>query len=147
MSTSTDTPMQIHQGRNVRFFRERRGLKQDALADLLGEGWSQKKISVIESKETIDPALLEELASALNVSADTIKNFDEEKAIYFIQNNYEGANPNSSNVYGSHYNHCTINPLERYFEAVDKNEKLYEALLQAEREKNALLERLLNERR
>ncbi|MGN6437566.1 MAG: hypothetical protein ACTHMM_13585 [Agriterribacter sp.] len=38
----------IHEGRNVKRFREMRGLKQEALADMLGDDWSQKKISQLE---------------------------------------------------------------------------------------------------
>jgi hypothetical protein len=34
--------------------------------------------------------------------------------------------------------------LEKFIEQVEKNEKLYEALLQSEREKVALLEKILN---
>ena len=33
----------IHQGRNVKRFREMFGMKQDALADILGHDWNQKK--------------------------------------------------------------------------------------------------------
>lgn len=140
---TTDMPKTIHQGRNVKRFREMMGLKQEALADLLGEDWSQKKVSYLETRETIEPDLLEALATALKVPSEAIKNFDEEKAIYNIQNNYD----NSTN----HQNYQpTFNPLDKYIEAVDeirklyeKNEKLYEALLKSEREKVALLEKML----
>lgn len=43
-----DTAMQnkkIHQGRNIKRFREMLGIKQEALAFELGEDWNQKKIS------------------------------------------------------------------------------------------------------
>jgi DNA-binding XRE family transcriptional regulator len=33
----------IHQGRNIKRFREMLGIKQEALAHELGEDWSQKK--------------------------------------------------------------------------------------------------------
>lgn len=125
------------------------GLKQEALADKLGGDWTQKKISHLETREKIEPELLEELALALKVPAESIKNFDEETAIYNIQNNYEGANPNNSNGLnvGPHYHQCTFNPLDKYVEAIEKNEKLYEALLKSEREKIALLEKALNEKK
>lgn len=112
------------------------GLKQEALAEKLGGDWTQKKISNIETREAIVPELLEELASALKVSPEAIKNFDEEKAIYNIQNNYGSAHPSINFPY-----QCTFNPLDKYVETVEKNEKLYEALLKSEREKIALLER------
>jgi hypothetical protein len=33
----------IHEGRNIKRFREMMGIKQDALAAELGDDWSQKK--------------------------------------------------------------------------------------------------------
>ena len=53
----------------------------------------------------------------------------------------DNANPNYS-----FNNYCTFNPLEKYVETVEKNEKLYEALLKSEREKIALLEKILGEK-
>lgn len=138
---TTETPKTIHQGRNVKRFREMMGLKQEALADKLGGDWTQKKISSIETKEVIDARLIDQLAEALKVPAEAIKSFDEEKAIYNIQNNYEGSNPNATNV--GPFQLCTINPIDKWMEALAKNEKLYEALLKSEREKVAMLEKLL----
>ncbi len=70
------------------------GIKQEALASELGDDWNQKKISLLEQKETIEPDLLEQVAKALKVPVEAIKNFDEEKAIFNIQNNYYNATHN-----------------------------------------------------
>jgi len=86
---ATDKPKNIHQGSNVKRFREMLGLKQEALAIALGEEWSQKRISLLESKEVIDDEILSQVAEILKVPVEAIKNFDEEKAIFNIQNNYE----------------------------------------------------------
>ena len=43
----------IHQGRNVKRFREMLGIKQERLALELGEDWNQRKISLLEQKEVI----------------------------------------------------------------------------------------------
>lgn len=149
MTPTTDMHKNIHHGRNVKRFREMIGLKQEALADQLGGDWTQKKISYLEAKEVIEPELLDDLAKALKVPAEAIRNFDEEKAIYNIQNNYEGSNNQGSNNGINNYQ-CNFNPLDKYVEAVEenkklheKNEKLYEALLKSEREKIGLLERLM----
>jgi transcriptional regulator with XRE-family HTH domain len=140
MSTTTDTPKNIHQGRNVKRFREMLGLKQEALALELGDDWSQKRVSLLEAKETLEPELLSQVAKALKVPEEAIKNFDEEKAIYNIQNNYEGANsgPGSLGQY-LNYNNCTFNPIEKWLEVIEENKKLYERLLASEREKVELL--------
>jgi transcriptional regulator with XRE-family HTH domain len=138
----------IHHGRNVKRFREMLGLKQDALAYMLGDDWNQQKISLLEQKEIIDDPLLEQVAVQLKVPAEAIKNFDEEAAVYNIQNNYEGSNAGAIGVSGGTQNYdCTFNPLEKYIQAVEENKKLYERLLQAEKEKNTLLQSLLNNRK
>jgi transcriptional regulator with XRE-family HTH domain len=79
-------PKTIHHGRNVKRIREILGVKQEALAVSLGEDWNQRKISVLEDKEVIEQALLEQLAEALKVPVDAIKNFSEEAAISIIAN-------------------------------------------------------------
>ena len=89
---NTDMPKKIHEGRNVKRFREMLGIKQEALAAELGEDWTQSKISLLEAKETIEPAILDRVAKVLKVPVEAIKNFDEETAIVNIQNNYDGSN-------------------------------------------------------
>ena len=74
----------IHQGKNVKRFREMLGIKQEGLALELGDDWNQRKISILEQKEVIEPELLEQVAKVLKVPVEAIKNFDEEKAINII---------------------------------------------------------------
>jgi transcriptional regulator with XRE-family HTH domain len=83
MMSETHTK-KIHEGRNVKRFREMLGIKQDALAAGLGDDWNQQKISLLEQKETIDDAVLQQVAAALKIPAEAIQNFDEEQAV----NNY-----------------------------------------------------------
>ncbi|MGC4103629.1 hypothetical protein [Ferruginibacter sp.] len=54
----------IHEGRNVKRFREMLGIKQEALAFELGDEWNQKKISLLEAKESIDTPLLSQISAA-----------------------------------------------------------------------------------
>ncbi len=140
--TTTTMPEKVHQGRAVKRIREILQVKQETLASELGI--SQQSVSLLETKETIDPETLEQIAKTLKVSVEAIKNFNEEAAIYNIQNNYEGSTINSSPVNATH---CTFNPLDKYVEVVEKNEKLYEALLKSEREKIAILEKMLEEKK
>ena len=139
----TGTNEKIHQGRNIKRFREMLGIKQEAFATELGEDWNQKKVSLLEQKETIEDDLLQQVAKVLKVPVEAIKNFDEEKAIYNIQNNYEGSNNQGANL---NYN-CTFNPIDKWIEALEENKKLYERLLQAEKEKVELLQSLLDKNR
>jgi transcriptional regulator with XRE-family HTH domain len=137
--TNADMP-KVHEGRNVKRFREMLGVKQEALAAGLGEDWTQKKVSLLEQKEIIEPAILEQVAKILNVPAEAIRNFDEEQAIHNIQNNYDSAVVNA----GPTINYkCTFNPLDKWAEEIAENRRLYERLLQAEKEKMALLEKIV----
>ncbi|MBX2923216.1 MAG: helix-turn-helix transcriptional regulator [Chitinophagaceae bacterium] len=132
----------IHQGRNIKRFREMLGIKQEGLALELGDDWNQQKISLLEQKEVIEPGLLEQVANALKVPGEAIKNFDEETAIFNIQHNYEGSTLNHSSNYQYNYQ-PVFNPLDKWAEEIAENRKLYERLLQAEKEKMELLKQLL----
>ncbi|WP_291130137.1 helix-turn-helix domain-containing protein [Flavobacterium sp. UBA7682] len=116
-----------HIGRNISRIRELRQMKQEALAMAIGV--SQQTISTIENSESIDEEKLQQIAEALGVSKDTIKNFSED-AIFNYFNSFH-----DSSVNHGPYNNCTFNPLDKVVE-------LYERLLEAEKEKNALLEQL-----
>jgi len=131
--TTTDTP-KVHEGRNVKRFREMLGIKQDALANELGEDWTQKKISLLKAKETIEPEILEQIAKVLKVSPEAIQKFNEEAAINIISNTFSDFKDNAS---GINYN-CDLN-----FNPLDKVVELYERLLASEKEKNELLQEKL----
>jgi len=121
----------VHEGRNIKRFREMLGIKQETLAYELGESWTQKKVSQLEAKDKVEDAILEQVAKILKVPQEAIRNFDEETAIYNIQNNYEGSSSNFNGVYK-----CTFNPIDRLAEAHEEIKKLHA-------EKEALYERLL----
>ncbi|MCE7044238.1 helix-turn-helix transcriptional regulator [Dyadobacter sp. CY312] len=140
MNMTGDKTGKIHHGRNIKRFREMLGIKQEGLAFEMGEDWSQKRVSLLEQKEEIEQDILEQVAQILKVPAEAIKNFDEEAAIVNIQNNYQGSSVNSSPAYAVN---CTFNPIEKLMEALDENKKLYERLLQSEKEKVELLQTLL----
>jgi len=78
----------IHHGQNVRRFREMLDLKQEQLAEKLGIGWSQKKVSLLEGKAEIEQPILEEVSKALNIPVEAIRNFDTDQAINNINNNF-----------------------------------------------------------
>lgn len=82
----------IHLGRNMQRVREIIGMKQSTLARNVG--MSQQNISKLEQSITIADDTLELLAKGLGVTPDFIKNFNEEKAIYNIQNTYDNSTHN-----------------------------------------------------
>lgn len=140
--TDTDMPKKIHQGKNIRRFREMWDMKQDALAKELGGDWTQRKVSLLETKETIEPEILEEVAKALKVPVKAIENFTEEAAYNVIGNTVT----NNDNVAFFQYNPI-INPVDKWLEAIEENKKLTTALLKEKDEKIALLEKLLAEKK
>ncbi|WP_119793277.1 helix-turn-helix domain-containing protein [Flavobacterium anhuiense] len=126
-----------HIGRNISRIRELRDMKQEALAIALGV--SQQSISNLEGSENVDDEKLTRVAEALGVPAEVIKNFSEEAVFNIIGNTAE----NSSSVVSFG---CTFNPLDKLLEAFEENKKLYQQLIQAEKEKVALLEKLLDKK-
>jgi transcriptional regulator with XRE-family HTH domain len=128
-----------HIGRNISRIREMHGMKQEALAIAIGV--SQQTVSNMENSEYVEEEKLVEVAKVLGVTTEAIKNFSEEAMItYFntFNDNSQGAN------FANNNNECTFHPLDKLMEVVDENRKLYERLLEAEKEKNSYLEKLLN---
>ena len=72
----------VHEGRNVKRIREILGIKQETLASDLG--MNQQKISLLEGKEKLDDEVLLDVAKALKVSPETIRNFNEQAAFNII---------------------------------------------------------------
>ena len=120
----------LNLGRKISKIRELRGMKQEALATLLGV--SQQAISKIEQSDEVEDLALEKIAQALGVTAEGIKNFNEEAVFNIIGNNYHD---NSSSVQYQ----CTFNPIDKLIEVYEENKRLYEQLLQSEREKIEIL--------
>lgn len=131
MDTETMPLKRVHHGRNVRRFREMKGMKQEVLAEELNI--SQSAMSRYEQKEEIEDEILEKIAIALNVPMDSLKNYNDEATAYYI-NTFN----NSDEAIGIIHQPacCTFNP-------IDKIVEFYERMLKAEQERNMLLEQML----
>ncbi|RKS01672.1 helix-turn-helix transcriptional regulator [Flavobacterium sp. 102] len=119
-----------HIGRKISKIRELRGMKQEALAMAIGV--SQQTISNIENSEEVEEEVLLKIAEALEVSVEGIRNFNEETVLNIISNTFTSNDTSTLNA---------IN-IQPSFNTVDKIVELYERLLQAEKDKVALLEQL-----
>ena len=126
----TDMPnKKIHQGRNIKRFREMLGIKQDALAYELGEDWNQKKIS-LGTKESVEKDILEQVAKILKVPTEAIENFDEDSVINIISNTFnEGsiANATAENI------QCTFNPIDKIVVLYDEKSPFMSVCLNSKR--------------
>ena len=131
----------IHQGRNVKRFREMLGIKQEALAFDLGNDWNQKKISMLEQKDVIEDNLLKQISAVLKIPVEAFQNFDEEQAINIISNTFTSNDTSTLNAINPH---CTFNPIDKIVQLYDEKIALYERMLKEKDEMMAKLEKLFN---
>lgn len=124
----TRKPLSI--GQKVERIRMFRGIKQEYLASKLGI--SQPQVSKIEQQEEIEEDLLKQIADILGVTPEAIKNFDDEKITYNINNYYDIHDIEIKDNASSNFVAQQFNPIEKITE-------LYERLLTSEREKIELL--------
>lgn len=128
----------IHQGRNIKRFREMLGIKQEMLAHELGEDWSQKKISLLEQREIIEEDILKQVSEILRIPVEAIQNFDEEQAVNIISSTFHNTqgivnyNPTFQN-----------NPIDKIIQLHEEKIALYERMLKEKDEMMARLERLI----
>lgn len=124
----------IHEGRNVKRFREMLGMKQEALAYELGEDWSQRKVSLVEQKEEIGLPVLRQIAEVLKIPVEAFQNFDEEQAVNIIANTF------GDNSVGYQYNaNPNFHPVEKIIQLHEEKIALYERML---KEKEVMMEAL-----
>lgn len=132
----------IHQGRNVKRFREMLGIKQEALAFDLGDDWNQKKVSLLEQKEIIEDPLLKRISEVLKIPVEAFQNFDEEQAVNIISNTF------GEHAFSNSFNYGTINfhPIEKIVQLHDEKIALYERMLKEKDEMMGRLERFIEKR-
>ncbi|MGY4540012.1 transcriptional regulator with XRE-family HTH domain [Mucilaginibacter sp. UYNi724] len=123
----------LHIGRKISKIRELKGMKQETLATELGI--SQQAISKIEQSADVEDVALNKIAVALGITSEAIKNFTEES----IFNYFNTFNDNSGAGAWSTNGTFNFNPIDKLVEVFEENKKLYEQLLQSEREKIELL--------
>ncbi|OXA94359.1 helix-turn-helix domain-containing protein [Flavobacterium hercynium] len=121
---------QNHIGRKISRIRELKDMKQEALA--IAMGTNQQTVSMLENSEEIDDEKLIEVAKALGVSVEAIKNFSDEGII----NYFNTFNDNYGNI-GNY--HCSFNPLDKVVE-------LYERMVLIEKERADYWEKLSKEK-
>jgi transcriptional regulator with XRE-family HTH domain len=137
MTHTTSNP-KIHEGRNLRRFREMLGMKQDVLAMELGSEWNQQKVSLLEQREKIDSDILEQVSAILKIPSEAIKNFDEEKAVNIIANTF-----NDSSAANAVFHNPIYHPIDKLIQLHEEKIALYERMLKEKDEMMGRLERLI----
>ena len=141
LTTMTETKeRKIHQGRNVKRFREMRGLKQEALAIELGEDWNQKKVSLLEGKEEIEPQILRQVADVLKMPVEAFTDLDEDSAVNIISNTFSS---NDSSTLNAINHSCSTSPIDKIIQLYDEKIELYERMLKDKTEMIEKLEQML----
>ena len=125
-----NTTYRTHYGNNIKRLREILGVKQETIAAELNI--SQQAVSDLEKKHVIQDDILEEVAKTLKVPVDAIKHFNDETVVNVISNTFNDA-----------AFCCYHQPI---FNQIDKFMDLFERLLKMEQEKNALFEKMLQEK-
>ncbi len=133
MNADTIIMPRVHQGRNIKRFRDILGVKQETLAAKLE--MTQQAFSKFEQKEEIDEKILSKVAEALQIPVEAIKNMTDEAAFNIIGNTFQ----NDSSAYVYQYK-CNFNP-------IDKVVELYERMLKTEQEKVSLLQEALRDKK
>jgi transcriptional regulator with XRE-family HTH domain len=133
----------IHQGRNVKRFREMLNIKQEALAYDLGEDWNQKKISMLEQKDVIEDNLLKQISAVLKIPVEAFKNFDEEQAVNVIANTYSFQDFKDNAVASGFTYQPSFNTIDKIVQLYDEKITLYERMLKEKDEMMRRLEQLI----
>ena len=133
MNGDTVIMPKVHQGRNIKRFRDILGVKQEALAAELD--MTQQAFSKLEQKEQIDEKTLNKVATVLQIPVEALKNMTDEAAVNIVANTFNSHDTSTSISY-----YPTFNP-------IDKVVELYERMLKAEQEKVRLLQEALRDKK
>lgn len=96
MSEIITDKLSLHRGRKVERVRKLRGWTQGVLADKLGV--SKQAISKLEQSENIGDEKLTEIANALGVTFEGLRDFSEDKVLYNTNNFYENCGVNATSI-------------------------------------------------
>lgn len=137
MDADTVIMPKVHQGRNIKRFRDILGVKQEALAAELD--MTQQAFSKLEQKEQIDEKILDKIAQALQIPVEALKNMTDEAAVNIVANTFNSHDTSTLTAASISY-YPTFNP-------IDKVVELYERMLKNEQEKVSLLQEALRDKK
>ncbi|WP_257669102.1 helix-turn-helix domain-containing protein [Parapedobacter tibetensis] len=125
-----------HFGRRIAFLRGLYRMTQGQLGEQ--SGFKQQEVSDFEGKPELADEVLMRLLGPLGITIERFKEMDEGafgSTVYHVHDQAQAFGPFNTN---------NFNPIEKVVELAGKNEELYERLLEAEKEKNVYLQRLLD---
>jgi len=147
MQTTGERENRSHHGHATARIRRSQDMKQSTLAELLGV--TQQTVSGYEKMEVFGDELLNKIAAALSVSPEVIRNLEEDPLTIIFENNenniISGDNDKVNQAQG--YNSTIEDNSTNTFNPLDKIAELFERLLESEKEKITLLEKLLKDKK
>ncbi len=117
----------LHIGRKIERVRRLRGMTQADLGDLLGV--TRQAVSKMEQNEKLEDEKIKQVAEALGVTEEGLKNYTEETVLYCTNNFYENCHVSASNIGPI----STVENLNHF--SMEQAIKLFEELIKIEREK------------
>lgn len=116
MSEVITNKISLHRGRKIERVRKLRGWTQTDLATKLNI--SKQAVSKLEQAENISDEKLTEIAHALGVTFEGLRDFTEEKVLYNTNNFYENCGVSASNIAANVEN--IHNPLKETIEMFER---------------------------
>lgn len=130
METENITNRLHHLGRKVERVRRLRGMTQTELGDLLGI--TKQAVSKMEQSEKIEDERLDKIATALGVTVEGLKEFNEETVLYNTNNFYENCGVKNAIGNNQTFNNFPLEQAIEFFEKLlDKQREQFENLKKA----------------
>lgn len=139
MNNTENDKKSVHQGRNAKRLREAKSIKQEAIAIELKI--SQQAVSQLEKRQELDDETIAVYAKVLGIDEDFIRNMTDdslEGSNYFYDHSFQNRDYSTQNL--------TFNPLDKLVEVYSEKDKLYERIIELEKEKNDLMGQMLKEK-
>ncbi len=132
----------VHQGRNAKLFRETRGIKQEAIAIELGI--SQQAVSQLEKRQQLDDVTIAAYAKVVEIDEYFIRNMVDESLLEGSTYFYDHSSQIKSTQFSTQ--NLTFNPLDKVMELYSEKDKLYERIIELEKEKSTLMGQMFKEK-
>lgn len=116
MSEIITNKLSLHKGRKIERVRKLRGWTQSDLAERMKI--SKQAVSKLEQSENIGDEKFREVAEALGVTYEGLRDFTEEKVLYNTNNFYENSGVSASNIAANVEN--IHNPLKETIEMFER---------------------------
>ncbi|MGB3103940.1 helix-turn-helix domain-containing protein [Sphingobacterium siyangense] len=116
MSELITNKLNLHRGRKIERVRKLRGWTQITLAEKLGI--SKQAVSKLEQSENIRDEKLAEIAIALGVTFEGLRDFSEDKVLYNTNNFFENCGVSATSIAANVEN--IHNPLKETIEMFER---------------------------